>query len=68
LHAVCPTGASYKRVEDGIVLVSRTRLHRLRIMCVEPVPTVREMDAEQRKVMKKCRCVDRIYNETFAGT
>jgi sulfite dehydrogenase (quinone) subunit SoeB len=27
---VCPTGASYKRAEDGIVLVERVELHRLR--------------------------------------
>ena len=27
---VCPTGASYKRAEDGIVLVNEIRLHRLR--------------------------------------
>ena len=29
---VCPTGASYKRAEDGIVLVEPGNLHRLQAL------------------------------------
>ena len=29
---VCPTGASYKRAEDGIVLVNPGHLHRLQAL------------------------------------
>ena len=62
---VCPTGASYKRAEDGIVLVD----HALCIgcgLCAWACPYgAREMD-EDEGVMKKCTlCIDRIYNETI---
>jgi Fe-S-cluster-containing dehydrogenase component len=60
---VCPTGASYKRAEDGIVLIN----HDICIgcqLCAWACPYgAREFD-EPEGVMKKCTlCVDRIYNE-----
>ena len=63
---VCPTGASYKRAEDGIVLVNEDACIGCGL-CAWACPYgAREMDAEQG-VMKKCTlCVDRIYNETLA--
>lgn len=62
---VCPTGASYKRVEDGIVLVNEDACIGCGL-CAWACPYgAREMDFEQ-KVMKKCTlCVDRIYNENL---
>ena len=62
---VCPTGASYKRVEDGIVLVNEDHCIGCGL-CAWACPYgAREMDAAE-KVMKKCTlCVDRIYNENL---
>ena len=62
---VCPTGASYKRCEDGIVLVNEDACIGCGL-CAWACPYgAREMDAEE-KVMKKCTmCVDRIYNENL---
>jgi len=62
---VCPTGASYKRVEDGIVLVNETDCIGCGL-CAWACPYgAREMDVAE-KVMKKCTlCVDRIYNENL---
>jgi len=62
---VCPTGASYKRAEDGIVLVNPDTCIGCGL-CAWACPYgAREMDADQG-VMKKCTlCVDRIYNETL---
>ena len=58
---VCPTGASYKRAEDGIVLVNPEAC----IGCKLCPYGAREYD-ESHGVMKKCTlCVDRIYNENF---
>jgi Fe-S-cluster-containing dehydrogenase component len=59
---VCPTGASYKRVEDGIVLVNESSCIGCGL-CAWACPYgAREMDPAE-KVMKKCTlCVDRIYN------
>ncbi len=60
---VCPTGASYKRREDGIVLVNESDCIGCGL-CAWACPYgAREMDPTE-KVMKKCTlCVDRIYNE-----
>ena len=59
---VCPTGASYKRVEDGIVLVNESSCIGCGL-CAWACPYgAREMDPAAG-VMKKCTlCVDRIYN------
>ena len=57
---VCPTGASYKRVEDGIVLVNESDCIGCGL-CAWACPYgAREMD-QAAGVMKKCTlCVDRI--------
>ena len=62
---VCPTGASYKRSEDGIVLVNEDWCIGCGL-CAWACPYgAREMDPAEQ-VMKKCTlCVDRIYNETL---
>jgi Fe-S-cluster-containing dehydrogenase component len=62
---VCPTGASYKRAEDGIVLVDEEKCIGCGL-CAWACPYgAREMDLAAG-VMKKCTlCIDRIYNETF---
>ena len=62
---VCPTGASYKRVEDGIVLVNESACIGCGL-CAWACPYgARELDAEAG-VMKKCTlCVDRIYNDNL---
>jgi Fe-S-cluster-containing dehydrogenase component len=62
---VCPTGASYKRTEDGIVLVNEDACIGCGL-CAWACPYgAREMD-QAAGVMKKCTlCVDRIYNENL---
>ena len=62
---VCPTGASYKRAEDGIVLVNEKDCIGCGL-CAWACPYgARELDADEG-VMKKCTlCVDRIYNENL---
>ncbi|HZP65807.1 MAG TPA: 4Fe-4S dicluster domain-containing protein [Rudaea sp.] len=62
---VCPTGASYKRAEDGIVLVDEDKCIGCQL-CAWACPYgAREFSAE-RGTMQKCTlCVDRIYNESF---
>ncbi len=59
---VCPTGASYKRAEDGIVLVDYDKCIGCGY-CAWACPYgARELD-EQRKVMTKCTlCVDRVHD------
>jgi Fe-S-cluster-containing dehydrogenase component len=63
---VCPTGASYKRAADGIVLVDEQRCIGCGL-CAWACPYgARELDAAEG-VMKKCTlCIDRIYNETLS--
>lgn len=62
---VCPTGASYKRQSDGIVLVNEDHCIGCGL-CAWACPYgAREMDPAEG-VMKKCTlCVDRIYNENL---
>lgn len=62
---VCPTGASFKRSEDGIVLVDESKCMGCGL-CAWACPYgAREMDPAEG-VMKKCTlCVDRIYNENL---
>jgi len=63
---VCPTGASHKRVEDGIVLVDEDRCMGCGL-CAWACPYgARELDRAEG-VMKTCTlCVDRIHDETLA--
>jgi Fe-S-cluster-containing dehydrogenase component len=74
---VCPTGASYKRAEDGIVLVDEDKCIGCQL-CAWACPYgAREISMERprkqadgrpdkRGTMQKCTlCVDRIYNETL---
>jgi Fe-S-cluster-containing dehydrogenase component len=62
---VCPTGASYKRTEDGIVLVDEDMCIGCGL-CAWACPYgARELDRVMG-VMKKCTlCIDRIYNENL---
>ena len=60
---VCPTGASYKRSSDGIVLVDADLCIGCKLCSWACPYGAREYDATD-KVMKKCTlCVDRIYND-----
>ncbi|WCM22241.1 4Fe-4S dicluster domain-containing protein [Paraburkholderia bryophila] len=63
---VCPTGASYKRKEDGLVLVDFDRCIGCKY-CAWACPYgARELD-ESRKEMTKCTlCVDRIHDEKLS--
>ncbi|MBU6478544.1 MAG: 4Fe-4S dicluster domain-containing protein [Xanthomonadaceae bacterium] len=77
---VCPTGASYKRAEDGIVLVDQDKCIGCQLCAwacpygareiALPHPKPSTSDAgrkdSKRGTMQKCTlCVDRIYNETL---
>lgn len=60
---VCPTGASYKRAEDGIVLVDEDKCIGCKL-CSWACPYGAREYSETEGVMKKCTlCVDRIYND-----
>ncbi len=74
---VCPTGASYKRAEDGIVLVDEDKCIGCQL-CAWACPYgAREISLQRPHkqadgrpdkggTMQKCTlCVDRIYNETL---
>ncbi|HJR12582.1 MAG TPA: 4Fe-4S dicluster domain-containing protein [Rhodanobacteraceae bacterium] len=77
---VCPTGASYKRADDGIVLVDQDKCIGCQLCAwacpygareiALPHPKAPTSDAgrkdTKRGTMQKCTlCVDRIYNETL---
>lgn len=62
---VCPTGASYKRAEDGIVLVDEAICIGCKLCSWACPYGAREFDADEG-IMKKCTlCIDRIYNENL---
>ena len=62
---VCPTGASYKREADGIVLVNPDTCIGCKLCSWACPYGAREYDYDHG-VMKKCTlCVDRIYNDTL---
>ena len=62
---VCPTGASYKREEDGIVLVNPETCIGCKLCSWACPYGAREYDLTEG-VMKKCTlCIDRIYNENL---
>jgi Fe-S-cluster-containing dehydrogenase component len=63
---VCPTGASYKREEDGIVLVDEDLCIGCKLCSWACPYGAREYDYDAG-VMKKCTlCIDRIYNTNLA--
>ncbi|MBS0194990.1 MAG: 4Fe-4S dicluster domain-containing protein [Proteobacteria bacterium] len=65
---VCPTGASYKRASDGIVLVDEDKCIGCKLCSWACPYGAREYSAVEG-VMKKCTlCVDRIYNEQLDET
>ncbi len=62
---VCPTGASFKRAEDGIVLVDESKCIGCKLCSWACPYGAREFDSDAG-VMKKCTlCIDRIYNENL---
>jgi Fe-S-cluster-containing dehydrogenase component len=65
---VCPTGASYKREDDGIVLVNEDICIGCKLCSWACPYGAREYD-EDKGVMKKCTlCIDKIYNENLPET
>jgi len=62
---VCPTGASWKREEDGIVLVDQDKCMGCNL-CAWACPYgARELDPSSG-TMKKCTlCIDRIYDQNL---
>ena len=62
---VCPTGASYKRAADGIVLVDQDKCIGCQLCSWACPYGARELDPAAG-TMKKCTlCIDRIYNENL---
>ncbi len=63
--SVCPTGASYKRPEDGIVLIDQDKCMGCNLCSWACPYGARELD-QASGVMKKCTlCVDRIYDQAL---
>ena len=61
---VCPTGASYKRPDNGVVLVDYDKCIGCKYCSWACPYGARELD-EFQKVMKKCTlCIDRISDQT----
>jgi Fe-S-cluster-containing dehydrogenase component len=62
---VCPTGASYKRASDGIVLVDEDKCIGCKLCSWACPYGAREFDVVVG-TMKKCTlCIDRIYNQNL---
>ena len=62
---VCPTGASYKRAQDGIVLVDEDKCIGCQL-CSWACPYGAREYSHVEGVMKKCTlCIDRIYNQNL---
>ncbi|TXI47089.1 MAG: 4Fe-4S dicluster domain-containing protein [Lysobacter sp.] len=62
---VCPTGASFKRAEDGIVLIDEAKCIGCKL-CSWACPYGAREYSEPQGVMKKCTlCVDRIDDRTL---
>jgi Fe-S-cluster-containing dehydrogenase component len=62
---VCPTGASYKRASDGIVLVDEDKCIGCKLCSWACPYGARDFDVAVG-VMKKCTlCIDRIYNDNL---
>lgn len=62
---VCPTGASYKRASDGIVLVDEAKCIGCKLCSWACPYGAREYDVAVG-TMKKCTlCIDRIYNDNL---
>jgi ferredoxin len=62
---VCPTGASYKRKEDGLVLVDFDKCIGCKY-CAWACPYgARELDEERQEMTKCTLCADRIHNEAL---
>lgn len=63
--SVCPTGASYKRAEDGIVLINPDTCIGCKL-CSWACPYGAREYSPSEGIMKKCTlCVDRIYNDSL---
>ena len=62
---VCPTGASYKRKEDGLVLVDYDRCIGCKYCSWACPYGAREIDEERREMTKCTLCVDRIHNKAL---